>query len=161
MATAVRYCEQVATTRTAPRRGRPPLTWLSVEQIAALPPGTAVCLELVRHSPRILGRLAGRVAGELTVEVGGGREQVLQLTELRRGRVVGGVYEPGDAVLRVDTPSALWRGGVVRSEGRQVLVEQMDSSFAWVDEAQLERPEDRAIAAPALPRGPVPVSRSA
>lgn len=157
----MRYSKQVATNRTSARRGRPPHTWLTPAQLFTLPAGTAVCLELTRHAPRVAGRIAGRIADELHLEVGGGRDHTVSRGELRRGRVVNAIYAPGDPVLRVDVPAGLWRGGVVRTDGRQVLVEQMDASFAWLDEAEIERPEDRAAPAPALPRGPVPATRSA
>lgn len=141
---------------STPRRGRPPLAWLTLEALRALPLGTAVSVETHgRHNPRTVGRLT-RVT-ETTVEVASTRGPArLDNMRIRRARLLPSVYEPGDPVLRRNIPAGQWRGGVVRTDGTDVLVEQIGGTFAWFHEDKLEPPEVRDIHPPIVPRGPVP-----
>lgn len=146
----------------ATRRGRPPLEWLSGDRATDLATGTAVSIERTgRHGNRLVGRILGRtIAGPtdttLTITTTTG-EVTVTTASIRRLRVVPSLYEPGDPVLRPGIPADVWRGGVVRTAGSDVLVEQLDGSFAWFTEADLEPAEARdASPLPALRRGPVP-----
>lgn len=142
---------------TTTRRGRPSLAWISAADTAALPPGTAVAVETHgRHAARTVGRVTGALEGNLDLATARG-EVRLPLRQIKRARLVGGLYEPGDPVLLRGTDAALWRGGVVRTSGTDVLVEQIGGEFAWHHEGDLEPPDARDEPLPALPRGPVPV----
>lgn len=144
-----------------PRRGRPPLTWLDGPTAAALPTGTALNVQLTgANSSRLRGRIASHVDTELALDTTRG-EATVTIDSIRRARVVSALYEPGDPVLRRHVPAATWRGGVVRTEGTEVLVEQIDGTFAWFSESELESPEARDPALPALRRGPVPTVQGA
>lgn len=125
---------------------------LHAVDLAAVPPGTAVSYETRSHRGRCRGRLASVVAGEVTF-LAFGEEHTLPLAHVRNPRVVRGLYEPGDPVVRVGVPEADWRGGVVRCVGRRVQVETL-AGFGWLDETDIEPAERRHRLAP-LPPGPV------
>lgn len=147
----------MTTRRTAAtRRGRPPLAWLTPDQIRALPVGTAVVLDTTGRHQRLLGRITGAPGNRLTVATPLEGEVDLGPLDVKRGRQVDALYEPGDPVLKVGVDAAIWRGGVVRTDGTDVLVEQLDGTFAWHSEADLEPAEARDPKPPVLPRGPVP-----
>jgi hypothetical protein len=142
---------------TGVKRGRPPLAWLAGDALALLPVGTAVSVELQgRHGRRLVGRITGVLDGHLELDTTGMGEVSVALISIKRGRVVPALYEPGDPVLLRHVPASTWRGGVVRTDGSDVLVEQIDGSFAWHAEADLEPAEAREPALPPLPRGPIP-----
>lgn len=143
---------------STPRRGRPALDWLDGPALAALPHGTAVSLELHGgHRERLIGRVTGHIAGALELDTTSAGEVAVDTIRIKRGRVVPALYEPGDAVLQRHVTASAWRGGVVRCDGRHVLVEQIDGTFAWFLESELEPAEARS-ALPPLPRGPVPAA---
>lgn len=130
----------VPTTARVPKpRGRPPLAWLTAEQVAGLPAGTAVALDVGDKKALCRGRIDG-VAGEVLVLEG---DRTVMLAKVVRGRVLSGLYLPGDLVVRVGVHESQWRGGVVRVRGRDVLVESA-AGFAWMTEAELEAPDDRS-----------------
>jgi hypothetical protein len=138
------------------RRGRPPLKWLDAAGLHALPVGTAVLVETGgRHANRLTGRIRSHSASATTIATPTG-EVTLPGNAVKRARTVEAVYEPGDPVVRRGISADAWRGGVVRTEGTQVLVEQIGGAFAWFAEDDLEPPESRDEALPELPRGPVP-----
>lgn len=119
---------------TTKRRGRPPLDWLTPEQLAELPGGTAICLETYgRHSARTIGRITTSTADALHLVA----EAPIPWLRVRRGRVIARLFEPGDPVLRRGIPATNWRGGVVETQGTDVLVEQIGGAFAWFPEAEL------------------------
>jgi hypothetical protein len=139
----------------AKRRGRPPLEWISPTGLSVLQPGTAIAIEQTgRKAARTQGRIVQvtRKAVELATTTG---TLTVPLLVIRRARIIGSLYEPGDPVLRRGVPEDVWRGGVVRTAGTDVLVEQIDGSFAWHSERDLEPAEAREVAPPALPRGPI------
>jgi shikimate 5-dehydrogenase len=140
------------------RRGRPALDWLDAAGISRLPVGTAIALEQHgKHAARTRGRILAAGTDSLRLSTPRG-EVTVTAVAIKRGRVVDAVYEPGDPVLLRHVPAAKWRGGVVRSQGSEVLVEQIDGSFAWFTEADLE-PAEARDGLPALPRGPVAAAR--
>ena len=144
-------------TQTVARRGRPPLRWLEPDRIARLMVGTPLAVEMLgRHTARLVGRLTGVHEDRRMVDlwVPGSGDIALELAGVRRARIVDQIFEPGDAVLRRGVSSADWRGGVVRSQDDQVLVEQVDGSFAWFVETDLDPAESRFVPPP-LPPGPV------
>lgn len=147
---------------TSAKRGRPALAWLTATDLAALPTGTAVSVELRgRHSSRLIGRISSdpRTDGHLDLDTTSMGEVSVKLQDIKRGRVVPALYEPGDPVLLRHVPATQWRGGVVRTDGSSILVEQIDGSFAWHAESDLEPAEAReARSLPPLPRGPVPAA---
>ena len=136
------------------RRGRPPLSWLDAAATVALPPGTVITVERTgKHVARLVGRIVAAAGGEVELATACG-PVTLPAARISRARIVPSLYEPGDPVLRVEVSADDWRGGVVRTDGTDVLVEQIDGTFAWFAEADLEAPEARTTAA-AAPRGPV------
>lgn len=150
--------------RAASKRGRPPLAWLTPEALRTLPLGTAVAVETRgRRDSRLVGRIATVTDHTLTIAAPAGTVELTD-SRVRRGRVLASVYEPGDPVLKRHVPASDWRGGVVRTEGTEVLVEQMETApdgsmapgFAWVSEALLEPASARDPDLPPLKRGPVP-----
>jgi hypothetical protein len=146
------------TTTTRRHQGRPALAWLSADATATLPLGTAVSVETRgRHAPRTAGRILGAIAGTIELATFHG-EVTIPVSAIKRARILPSLYEPGDPVLRRDVPAADWRGGVVRTDGTSVLVEQIDGTFAWFPEDDLEPADarDAPLAPPVLPRGPVP-----
>jgi len=154
--------------RKPARRGRPPLDWIDTTQMLALPAGTAVTVETRgRRTTRLVGRITAVTDHTLTIATPTGGVE-LHESRIVRGRVVASVYEPGDAVLKRHVPADVWRGGVVRTEGTDVLVEQIETApdgtattgFGWIPEDALEPAEARDPVLPQLPRGPVP-ARSA
>jgi hypothetical protein len=135
-------------------RGRPARTdWLTAGQLARVPIGTAVAIDLGDKKAVIRGRVAGVLGSELVLAGG----QTIQLTRVRRARVVNGTYEPGDLVLRPGVPESEWRGGVVRCRGREVYVESTEG-FAWMSEDLLEPAESRPSNARAREEGHSPKS---
>lgn len=74
------------------------------------------------------------------------------MTEVRRARVAAGLLEDGDPVLLADGT----RAGVVRTRGREVLVETLDG-MSWHHEDQL-LPADAVV--PAARRGRIPADRA-
>lgn len=140
----------------SPRQGRPTLAWLDATETAQLPAGTAVSIEPTgRHAARTIGRIT-TVANDC-IELDTPRGEVSMPTrEIKRARVIDALYEPGDPVLLRHVPAASWRGGVVRCDGTNVLVELIDGTFAWHGEAALEPADARDPVLPKLPRGPVP-----
>lgn len=144
------------TTTTRRHQGRPALAWLSADATCTLPVGTAVSVETRgRHAPRTVGRITAVLA--TTIELATPRGDVsIPHRAIKRARTVTGLYEPGDPVLRRSVGAGTWRGGVVRTEGTDVLVEQIDGTFAWHPEGDLEPADARDPALPTLPRGPVP-----
>lgn len=142
-------------TTSTTRRGRPPLAWLTAASTAGLPAGTAIAVETTgKHTARTVGRIRQVVGGRIDLDTPRG-EVTLETSQIRRARIVGELYEPGDPVLRRHVPADEWRGGVVRTEGTDVLVEQIGGAFGWFPEADLEPADVRDEAAPALPPGPV------
>lgn len=136
--------------------GRPPATWLSPEAITRLPVGVVISVERIgAHTARLRGRITHttRTSVQLTTTRG---SVTLLSHHIKRARIVDDLYEPGDPVLRPGVPAESWRGGVVRSQGTDVLVEQIGGEYAWFPEDQLEPAEARDLAEPLLPRGPVP-----
>lgn len=136
--------------------GRPPLTWLDPDGLRALPRGTPVTVETTgRHDKRVGGRMVGVTT--TGVELATTRGPLSLLTRsIKRARILDALYEPGDPVVRVGISDQEWRGGVVRCESYEVLVEQIDGSFAWYPEGDLEPADVRDQRPPALRRGPVP-----
>jgi hypothetical protein len=142
---------------TSVKRGRPPLAWLTGDELASLPTGTAVSVELRgRHDRRLIGRITAVHDGCLELDTTAMGEVSVTLVSIKRGRTVAALYEPGDPVLLRHVPASTWRGGVVRVDGSDVLVETIDGSFAWHPEADLEPAEAREAARPPQPRGAVP-----
>lgn len=133
------------------------MVWLTVPQLLALPHGTAVILERTgaRHNPRIIGRITGSTPGTIELSTPRGESSV-DRTDIRRGRIVGALYQPGDPVLLRHVAASLWRGGVVRTDGARVLVEQLDGKFVWYDEDAIEPADARDPSVPTSPRGRVP-----
>ena len=123
---------------TARKRGRPPLTWISRTQLAQLPSGTAVALDLGDRKALTRGRIDGFVDGEVALTDG----RTVVLAKVMKARVLRGLYDAGDLVVRRGVPESEWRGGVVRSNGFNVLVESADG-FAWLDENAIETAEER------------------
>jgi hypothetical protein len=143
-------------TDTAKRRGRPPLAWVGPDGLKAMPAGIPVMVEMAGdHAPRTIGRIRSH-SDALTVLVDRAGE-LLELDRLRvkRARTIRELYAPGDPVLKRGVPVAAWRGGVVRTDGTQILVEQIDGTFTWLDEIEIE-PAEARDQPPKLPRGPVP-----
>ncbi len=139
------------------RRGRPPLAWIEGPQIAQLPLDTAIRVERRgRHDARLTGRVTGHTDGHLELDTTTMGEISMKLTDIRRALPVDALYQPGDPVLMRHVPATTWRGGVVRTSGTDVLVEELGGAFVWHPEADLEPAEARDAVAPALPRGPVP-----
>lgn len=137
-------------------RGRPPLTWLTPGQLEDVVTGSALVVELHgRHTARTIGRLLGQSTAAVTLRTTHGQVTLLRI-HIKRARPVPGLFEPGDPVLLRDVPQADWRGGVVRTQGTEVLVETLGGDFAWHSEVDLEPPEARDVPAPSLARGPVP-----
>ena len=139
-----------------PRRGRPPMKWLFDDQLRALPLGTAVVLDTTGRHKRLLGRTIATAGGQLAIDTPTEGVVVFGELDVKRGRVVDALYEPGDPVLLRGVAADVWRGGVVRTAGTEVLVEELDGAFAWHPETALEAPEARDRPAPAQRRGPVP-----
>lgn len=132
----------------APRRGRPPLAWLDVQQLRALPIGTAVVLDM-GSAHNVTGRIASFDSDCVEVETVHADDAVnVPLLRVVRARVVSGLYLPGDPVLKRHVPASEWRGGVVRVRGREVCVEQIDGSWVWLDESVIEPPQARDRVAP-------------
>jgi hypothetical protein len=130
------------------RRGRPPLAWLTANETTALPHGTAVSVETHgRHTARTVGRIASTVDNQLGLDTPRG-EVRMDTAQIKRARIVPALYEPGDPVLLRHVPAAEWRGGVVRTAGTDVLVEQIDGTFAWHAETDLEPADARDPAMP-------------
>lgn len=139
------------------RRGRPSLAWVEADQLTTLRLGTAVRVERRgRHTARITGRITGHGESSIELDTTTMGEISMALTTVRRALVVPALYEPGDPVLLRHVPASVWRGGVVRTSGTDVLVEQLDGQFVWHPEADLEPAEARDPVAPPSPRGPVP-----
>lgn len=137
-------------------RGRPAHAWLNPEATAALPIGTPISIETHgRHAPRTVGRIVSRTDTDVQLTTTRGEVAVPTRT-IKRARIVSGLYEPGDPVLKRHVPASIWRGGVVRTDGTEVLVEQIDGDFAWIPEDDLEPADARDPALPTLTRGPVP-----
>jgi hypothetical protein len=137
------------------RPGRPSLNWLTHNALLALPVGTAIAVETTgRHERRIVARIVAASEDSLVLDSPRG-PITLHPTRVKRSRVLAGLYEPGDPVVQRGVDVADWRGGVVRTEGTEVLVEQIDGSFAWFGEDRLEPADVRDHVAP-TPRGPVP-----
>lgn len=135
------------------RRGRPPLAWLTPAELASLPAGTVVALERTgRHTARLVGRIVEpHPAGGVVLRVPGEDAEVeISPFTIKRGRTLPSLYEPGDPVLRRGYSASDWRGGVVRCEGTDVLVEQIGGSFAWFPETDLE-PADARDTTPVAP----------
>ena len=108
-------------------RGRPALEWLSADVLSQLPHGTAVNLEMTGgHRTRLVGRVILTMNGCIELDTPEMGEVSVKLVDIRRGRIVSAVYEPGDPVLQRHVPATVWRGGVVRTDGREVLVEQIE-----------------------------------
>jgi hypothetical protein len=127
-------------------RGRPPLPgWMPASALAKLPAGVAVHLDLGKHRRAMRVRTAFVSVDEVHVTQAGGEPLMFPMDAIVRARVVTGLFESGDAVLRRGVPAAEWRGGVVRCRGAEVYVEQIDASFTWLDESELEHAEARTI----------------
>lgn len=130
--------------------------WLTPDETTHLAPGTAVAIETTgRHDRRTVGRITSATSTSIALNTPRG-ERTVDTIRIRRARIVPSPYEPGDPVLLRHIPAAQWRGGVVRTEGTDVLVEQLDGTFAWHPERALEPADARDPALPPLPRGPVP-----
>jgi len=131
-------------TAAPPRRGRPPLVWLTTDELAGLPAGTALVVETYgKHGPRTVGRVVDVVGDTLHLDGPSGSLEV-PTRRVKRARVVDAIYEPGDPVVLRGVPESRWRGGVVRTNGTDVLVEQIGGDFAWHSESALEPAEARA-----------------
>lgn len=144
---------------TKPRRGRPPLAWLRPEQVDELVANAAVVIELHgRHVARTVGRIVARHDTSVLVRTQVGEVTVLR-SSIKRLRPIGGLFEPGDPVLLRNVDEDVWRGGVVRTQGQDVLVETIGGGFEWHPERDLEPPEARDEPLPTLTRGPVPARR--
>jgi hypothetical protein len=131
----------------AKRRGRPPLRWLDAEQIRGLPVGAAIVADRGDHRALVRGRIVGRLGRELILATPDGGED--RVRRLARGRVVVGLFDPGDLVVRRGVPEAEWRGGVVRCRGLEVLVESTEGT-GWMAEDDLELAGSRPPAAACL-----------
>lgn len=130
--------------------------WLDADALLAMPAGIAVAVEtLGRHDRRILGRIAAATPTGLDLLTPRG-ELTVPANRIKRARTVAALYEPGDPVLRRQVSATTWRGGVVRCEGTDVLVEQIDGTFAWLGESEIEHADARDVAPPRERRGPVP-----
>lgn len=115
--------------------GRPPRTdWITPGQLSRLPIGTAVLIDAGDHKALVRSRIAGCVGTDLHLT----NERVLDLTKVVRARVVNGLYDPGDLVVRRDAPESAWRGGVMSVRGYEVQVETLDG-ITWVHEDELRR----------------------
>lgn len=125
-------------------RGRSTLDWITPSDVATLPAGTPVSVETYgKHTARLVGRILGiDETGTLSLMTTRGEVDV-HTTRVKRARLVDALYEPGDPVLKVNVSATTWRGGVVRTDGTEVLVEQLDGSFTWHTETDLEPPEAR------------------
>lgn len=135
---------------------QPAHDWLTPEATTRLAAGTAVAVETVgRHAPRIVGRITAASSDRIELDTPRG-ERTVDTIRIKRARVVPSPYQPGDPVLMRHMPAEQWRGGVVRTDGTDVLVEQLDGTFAWLPEAALEPADARDPVLPQLPRGPVP-----
>lgn len=124
-------------------RGRPPRTdWLTTGQLARVPIGAAVVIDTGTHRSTIRGRVEGVMGSEMHLT----GDRVVDLDRVRRGRVVNGLFDPDELVVRRGVPEATWRGGVVRCLGREVEVEFFHdpgdgdsvTGFEWVHEDLLE-----------------------
>lgn len=124
-------------------RGRPPLAWLTADQLDDLTPGTAVSVEtLGKHTARLVGRVLTRTDTHIDLATPSGVVE-LDRIRIRRARVVDALYQPGDPVLLRGVHASRWRGGVVRCAGTDVLVEQIDGTFVWHSEDDLEPADAR------------------
>ncbi len=133
------------------------MAWVEGGQLADLPLGTAVRIERRgRHHTRITGRITGMDEHNIELDTTTMEGIGMTLSSVRRALVVAGLYEPGDPVLLRHVPASAWRGGVVRTRGTEVLVEQLDGDFVWHPETDLEPAEARDAVAPAAARGPIP-----
>jgi hypothetical protein len=109
-----------------------------------------------RHGPRITGRITSVSDHTVALATTLG-ERSLPTEQIKRARTVPALYAPGDPVLKRHVPADTWRGGVVRTEGTDVLVEQVGGDFVWLPEDALEPAGARDPAGPPpLKRGPVP-----
>lgn len=135
---------------------RAPYDWLGSHQLHTLPTGTTISVETHgRRAARTVGRITHTTDTTLQLTTTRG-EAEMTLTRIKRARIVGSLYEPGDPVLRRHIPATDWRGGVVRTQGTDVLVEQIGGEFAWFPEDELEPADARdPLPAPSR-RGPVP-----
>lgn len=124
------------------------------DALAQLPLGTAVSVDQHgRHSRRLVGRITAVHDGHLELDTTAMGEVSMTLVSIKRGRAVAALYEPGDPVLLRHVPASTWRGGVVRVDGTDVLVEQIDGTFAWHPEDDLEPAEARESALVPAARG--------
>lgn len=143
---------------TISRRAWP---WLTLEQAADLPLGSALTVDLRNRREHVRGRLDAvlRRVDETPSAIylavpATDPQRVLWAAEVARARVMPSVFEEGDAVLLREVSASDWRGGVVRTEARRVRVETI-GGFEWVAEEDLVL-ADTLARPPALPRGPVP-----
>lgn len=141
------------------------MDWLTPDALRALPTGTAIAVETRgRRNPRLVGRITAVTDHTLTIAAPTGDVEELPDTRVRRGRILPSLFEPGDPVLKRHVPASEWRGGVVRTEGTDVIVEQLETApdgsvvpgFARIPEADLEPAAARDPDLPPLKRGPVP-----
>lgn len=109
------------------------MSWLDQDKIRHLRVGTAVALDLGDRKGLVRGRIVGIDEEEMLLT--GGR--LVKLARVKRGRIVVGVYEPGDLVKKPGVPEDEWRGGVVRCRGRDILVEST-TGFEWFREEGIE-----------------------
>lgn len=133
------YSSPMSTTTTKPRgRGRPPLTWLTEQQLRSVRPGTALTIELQgRHASRTIARVSTITDLDLEIRDRDGNLHTIPLVKIKRARPIRGLFEDGDPVTLATTTPDQWRGGVVRTSGTDVLVEQLGGTFAWHPETDL------------------------
>ena len=137
-------------------QGRPPLNWLTLDGIRRLPVGVAVTVQLHgTNTFRVVDRITA--TDDTSVQLQTPRGPVTLLNRnVKRARVVSRVFEAGDPVVRVGVDATTWRGGVVRTDGHEVMVEQIDGSFAWFPESDLEPADVRDVKRPPpSARGPL------
>lgn len=122
-----------------PSRGRPALNWLSWDALVLLPVDTAILVDRGDKHARTVGRIMS--ATDEQIFLLDRRLDMVELTpsNLRRARVIPGLFEPGDlCLLRGDTI----RISVVAIEGTRVLVRYSDYTEGWLDESLIEYFQD-------------------
>ena len=133
-------------------RGRPPLDWIDVPTLARVEPGTAVVIEWLRHAPTLRCRVIGLDHGVMGVRTRTGYEDEVDLSRVKRARVVDTVFDEDAPLVLVGVPTEEWRGGIVACEGTKVLVQFWSAATkprssatetGWFEEDQLEDFRDR------------------
>lgn len=131
--------------------------WSSVTK---LPTGTPLVVDASpkTHRARVVGRLVERRRGEITLRKRDGMSVAVPARCFHRARVVEGLFEREDFVLRRDLSADEWRGVVLETVDGLVRVQKIDG-FEWIPEESLEHADDRdhayALSLPRMKPGPV------